>query len=93
MTASEIVRELASLQTDEAKIHKRRDELLQMLSSLPEEEWDWIPISEAARMIGRSAGFVYKLVNKGKLETKHIGSCVNVRKSELLAYDDKYESA
>lgn len=89
MTASEIVKELASLQTDEEKIHRKRQELLQVLSSLPEEEWDWVPVSEAARMIKRSVGLVYRLVNSGKLETKYIGSCVNVRKSELMAYDDK----
>lgn len=89
MTAAEIIKELASLQSDEAKIHRRREELIETLSSLPQEEWDWIPVSEAAWMIGRSVGLVYRLVNSGKLTAKHIGSCVNVRKSELMAYDDR----
>lgn len=88
MTAVEIIKELSALQADEEKIHKRREELIETLSSLPEEEWDWIPVSEAARMIGRSVGLVYRLVNSGKLETKYIG-CANVRKSELMAYDDR----
>ena len=88
MTAEEMVKELAKLQKDEADIHRRREEIIEALRNAGKDEWDWMSVSAAASMIGKSVNTVYRLVNSGKLETKYIGSCMNVRKSELEALND-----
>jgi excisionase family DNA binding protein len=86
----EILDELARLSSEERKIQSRRDELMESLRHAGEEEWDWISVKEAASLLQMSTCYVYNQVNAGVLSTKRLGSVVRVRKSEVMAINDKY---
>jgi excisionase family DNA binding protein len=62
--------------------------LYELLENAGAEEYDWITVQAAAKIIGVSVCTIYNKVNAGELETKHIKSAVRVRKSEILKIND-----
>ena len=88
---AEMLDELQRINTEEQKLLKQKDELIKKIKTAPKEAWDWISVKEAAFIMGRSPAFIYARVNAGTLETRHHGSCVMIRKSQVLGIDDKYQ--
>lgn len=69
---------------DEAQKAKRI--LFEELETADEE---WISAKKAASLLSVSIGVIYNKINSGELETKNIGSTKRVRKSQVLAINDK----
>lgn len=63
--------------------------LAKELKELPKQEWDWISVSQASKILDISPAKIYSRVNSGKLTTRHIDSKVYVNKTEILAINDK----
>lgn len=55
-----------------------------------QSSYDWISVKKAAKIADISAPFVYRLIDTGKLDARHIGGRKFVRLSELEKLDDKY---
>ena len=75
---------------DEAQ--KTKKELYQKLESAGKEDYDWISVQAAAKLIDVSVYTIYNKINSGALKTKHINSAIRVSKKEILQIDDKYEA-
>lgn len=89
-TVSELLSELKKIEKEEADIHRRRMDILKAIDDADHESWDWVSVIEAAKIIGVSVGFIYTRINSGSLNTKHLGRLVYVKKSEVMAIDDRY---
>lgn len=89
MPVEDIIKEIQKQDKiiDDAQKVKRG--LYEKLESAGSEDYDWISVQVAARLINVSVYTIYTKINNGKLKTKHIGSSIRVRKSEVLAIDDK----
>lgn len=88
MPVEEILKEIKKQDKiiDDAQMVKRG--LYEKLENAGSEEYDWISVQAAARLLGVSVCTVYNKINSGKLKTRHIESSVRVRKSEVMEIDD-----
>ena len=91
MPVEEIIKEIQKQDAiiDSAQIVKRG--LYEQLKNAGSEDYDWISVNAASKILGVSVCTIYNKINSGKLHTRHIESSVRVRKSEVMAIDDKYE--
>ena len=87
---TELINELKALDREELDIQRRRGELLKAIEDSDSESWDWVSVRDASRIVGMSVGYIYTKINSGSLETRHLGRCVFVRKSQVMSIDDKY---
>ena len=90
MPVEEIIRELKKQDKIIDEAQKTKRELYQKLESCGAEEYDWITVQAAAKLIDVSVYTIYNKINCGALKTKHIGSSIRVSKKEILEIDDKY---
>ena len=90
MTVEEIVDEIRKQEKIINEAQKAKELLYQKLLDVGSEEFDYISVKEAARIVNVSVAFIYNKINIGKLTPKYFGSLIRVRKSEVLAIDDKY---
>ena len=88
MSVEEIIKELKVCDKTIKDAINKRQELYEQLRVAGTEDYDWISVQEASRLIGCSPGTIYYKVNAGELNVRHIKSSVRVRKSEVLAIDD-----
>lgn len=51
-----------------------------------ESEKDILTVATASKLLCVSPATTRKLINNGKLRHKKIGSCVRIRKSDLIAF-------
>ena len=91
MPVEEIIRELKKQDKIIDEAQKTKRELYQKLESCGKEEYDWITVQAAAKLIDVSVCTIYNKINSGALKTKHINSSVRVSKKQILEIDDKYE--
>lgn len=86
MCREEIIQEIKrqDKQIDECQSKKR--ELFKMLE---EADDDFISVKSAARMLDVSEGTLYNRINSGILKSKRIGAVLRVRKSDVLAINDR----
>lgn len=89
MPVEEIIKEIKRQDKiiDDAQATKK--ELYQQLDRAGDEEYDWISVQRAARILDVSVGTIYNKINTGKLQIRHIESAVRVKRSEVMAIDDK----
>lgn len=90
MPVEEIIKELKRQDKIIDEAQKTKRELYQKLESCGAEEYDWITVQAAAKLIDVSVCTIYNKINCGALKTKHIGSSIRVSKKEILEIDDKY---
>ena len=88
MPVEEIIKELKKQDKIISEAQKEKMKLYELLENAGAEEYDWITVQAAAKIIGVSICTIYNKVNAGELETKHIKSAVRVRKSEILKIND-----
>lgn len=92
-TAAEIVLKIKRLDkySDRinAKIKAKRQEYLDELLKADDDAYDWIPVKAAAILRGVTPQAIY---SRKDLEKKYFGSSISVRRSQVLAIDDKYNS-
>lgn len=69
-----------------AKIKARRQQYLDMLLKADEDDYDWVSVAEAASLRGVSQQAIY---SRNDLERKYFGSRFSVRRSQVMAIDDK----
>ena len=89
MPVEEIIKELRRQDKviNDALITKQS--LYEQLVKAGTEDFDWITVQTASKILGVSVGTIYNKINTGELNTKHINSSVRVSKKEILAIDDK----
>ena len=63
--------------------------LYEQLAKAGTEDFDWITVQTASKILGVSVGTIYNKINAGELKTKHIKSSVRVSKKEIMEIDDK----
>lgn len=90
MTVSPIIEELERLDKETIQIQNKKLELLKQIKEADKEEWDWVPVRKGAEILDVTQPTLYARINSGKLSSRHIGSKVYVKKSELLAINDTY---
>ena len=90
MPVEEIIKELKKQDRIIDDAQKVKKELYAKLESAGNEDYDWITVQTAARLIDVSVCTIYNKINARALKTKHIGSAVRVSKQEVMAIDDKY---
>ena len=90
MSVEEIIKELKKQDKIIDDAQKTKRELYAKLERAGNEDYDWITVQTAARLIDVSVCTIYNKINAGSLKTKHIGSAVRVSKKEVLEIDDKY---
>ncbi len=89
MPVEEIIKEIKRQDKIIDEAQKAKRSLYEKLEKAGSEDYDWISVSQASKLINVSVYTIYTKINNGKLNTKYIGSSVRVRKSEVLAIDDK----
>ena len=92
MPVEEIIKELKKQDRIIDEAQKTKKELYQKLESAGKEDYDWISVQAAAKLIDVSVYTIYNKINRGALKTKHINSAIRVSKKEILQIDDKYEA-
>lgn len=92
MPVEEIIKELKKQDRIIDEAQKTKKELYQKLESAGKEDYDWISVQAAAKLIDVSVYTIYNKINSGTLKTKHINSAIRVSKKEILQIDDKYEA-
>lgn len=90
MPVEEIIKELKRQDQIIDEALKNKKELYAKLENAGKEEYDWISVKAAAKLIDVSICTIYNKINCGALKTKHIGSSIRVSKKEILEIDDKY---
>lgn len=88
MEACTIFDELRKIEREQSRLSARRGELIE---ELQRSDFDWVKVSDAARIFSMSPAAIYARVNSGRLESRHRGSCVLVSKSEIEQIDDRYK--
>lgn len=89
MPVEEIISEIRKQDDLIRDAMKKRDELLHQLEETDSESYDWLSVKKAAEVLQVSLGMIYKRIDKGDLQVKHIGSKKFVKKSEIFAINDK----
>lgn len=69
-----------------AKIKAKREYYLEMLLRADADAYDWISVAEAAKLRRVSEQAVY---SRDDLERKYFGTRFTVRRSQVIAIDDK----
>jgi len=69
-----------------AKIQKKRNEYLDLLTKADDDAYDWISVKEAAALRHLSVQAIYA---RKDLDKKYFGSSMSVRRSQVLEIDDK----
>ena len=90
MPVEEIIKELKKQDRIIDEAQKQKKELYAQLESAGKEDYDWISVQAAAKLIDVSVYTIYNKINSGTLKTKHINSAIRVSKKEILQIDDKY---
>lgn len=90
MPVEEIIKELKKQDRIIDEAQKTKKELYAKLETAGQEEYGWISVKAAAKLIDVSVCTIYNKINCGALKTKHIGSSIRVSKKEILEIDDKY---
>ena len=90
MPVEEIIKELKKQDRIIDDALKAKKELYEKLESAGKEDYDWISVQAAAKLIDVSVYTIYNKINAGALKTKHINSAIRVSKKEVLGIDDKY---
>lgn len=88
MPVEEILKEIKRQDKIIDEAQKAKRSLYEKLENAGSEDYDWISVQSAAKLIDVSVCTIYTKINNGKLNTKHICSSVRVSKSEVLAIDD-----
>ena len=81
---SNIRKKLSEIDTNRTQV----EQMLNELSHLPAEEWDWISVAHASKETGISVSTLYNKINNGSLECKKIESKRLVRMSDIMAIND-----
>ena len=69
---------------------KEKEQLLEELQNVNKKDYDWISVSEAARLSNVSLPVIYRMINSGRLhKLRHIGSKKFVSLKELAEINDK----
>lgn len=92
MPVEEIIKDMKKQDKIIIDALKEKQKLYEQLASAGNEDYDWISVKQAARILDISEGVIYYKINNGELQTKRIKSAIRVRKSEILAIDDKYNA-
>lgn len=92
MPVEEIIKELKKQDRIIDDALKAKKELYAKLETAGKEDYDWISVQAAAKLIDVSVYTIYNKINSGTLKTKHINSAIRVSKKEILQIDDKYEA-
>lgn len=93
MPVEEIIKELKKQDRIIDEAQKTKRELYTQLENAGKEEYDWISVQAAARLIDVSVYTIYNKINSGSLKTKRINSSIRVSKKEILGIDDRYYEA
>lgn len=90
MPIDEILEEIDRQRNVIIKAMSVQDELVKKIRNADKSQYDWLSVKSAAELVGVTAAVIYSKINSGELECKHICSKKFVRKSQLLAIDDRY---
>lgn len=88
--ASKLLHKLRLIEKHEMLLAQKRKEVLDALEGLDRQGWDWVTVREAAAFLKVSQPTVYGLIDRKRLEVRHIGGKKFLRMSELKRIDDKY---
>ena len=73
-----------------ANLLKENVKLAQELEDRPDEEWDWIPLSTASKILNISYPNVFNRYQSGKFKkVRRIGNKIYVSMAEIKQIDDK----
>ena len=89
MPVEEIIKELSRQDKVIADALSIKQSLYEQLAKAGTEDFDWITVQTASKILGVSVGTIYNKINAGELNTKRIKSSVRVSKKEIMAIDDK----
>lgn len=65
------------------------DRLVQELSNSHYQEYDWVSVKKASKLLDISVNVIYNKIKDGKLEIKTIGTKKYVKRSEIVKINDK----
>lgn len=89
MPVEEIIKELKKQDKIISLAQLEKERLYKQLENAGADEYDWISVKQASRILGVSECLIYQKINSGKLQTKRINTAIRIRKSEILEIDDK----
>lgn len=92
MTKEEILSEISKKNKIIAETTLCITELTEKLKNMSSEDSDWVSVKEASLILKVCTSTIYNLINAGRLECKHVGAKKFVKKTELLAIDDRYRA-
>ena len=89
MPVEEIIKELQRQDKVITDALVNKQSLYEQLAKAGTEDFDWITVQTASKILGVSVGTIYNKINAGELNTKRIKTSVRVSKKEILAINDK----
>lgn len=89
MPVEEIIKELSRQDKVIADALSTKQLLYEQLAKAGTEDFDWITVQTASKILGVSVGTIYNKINAGELNIKRIKSSVRVSKKEIMAIDDR----
>lgn len=84
MPVEEIVTEIRKQEKIINEAQKAKESLYQQLLNSGTEDFDFISVKEASRILDVSLGTIYNRINSGELKASRIGTLIRVSKSDLL---------
>lgn len=91
MKRIELLKEMESERKKIQNSAKRLGELQAELDKCDMEEWDWISVPTASKLINVNVQSIYNKINKAELRVKYFGAKMFVSKKEILNLNDSYE--
>lgn len=90
MPIEEILKEIETENQKIAESTKKIKELSSKILSNQSLGVNWITVKKASQLLDVSLAFVYRKINQGDLQCKHLGSKKYVLLEQLKKLDDKY---
>lgn len=69
------------------------DKLVKELKDSNVEQYDWISVKEASKLMDVSVNAIYNKINLGYLDVKHFGGKKFIKRSQITVIDDDYKRA
>ena len=71
------------------KTSENLNKIADKIKIMNDDDWDWVSVRKGAELLYVSPQILYKKINEGKLEVRHIGNKKLIRLSQLKKIDDK----
>ena len=84
MPVEDIIAEIRREEKIINEAQKRKEVLYDKLLKSSDDDFDFVSVKEAARLLDVSLGTIYNQINSGKIRVEKIGSVMRIRKSELV---------